>query len=127
LVFAKYDKVQYQKQLRLLETLKQSGSMTEYHTQFEKLAHAVLLYNPSYDHVYFVNRFLTGLKEEIRAPIALHRPQDVDTASALALLQEEELNAAKNKPFGRGFTKGVGRVVTDKVAVGVAEKQATKG
>jgi hypothetical protein len=100
LVFAKYDKDQYQKQLRLLETLKQTGFVTEYHAQFEKLAHAVLLYNPSYDHVYFVTRFLTGFKEEIHAPIALHRPHDVDTASALALLQEEELNAARTKPFG---------------------------
>jgi hypothetical protein len=64
------------------------------------------MYNPSYDHVYFVTRFLAGLKEEIWAPIALHRPRDVDTASALALLQEEELMSSRSKPFGWGFTKG---------------------
>jgi hypothetical protein len=52
---------------------------------------------------------LAGLKEEIRAPIALHRPKDVDTASALALLQEEELAITKVKPVGRGFTKGFDR------------------
>jgi hypothetical protein len=93
--------------LKALETLRQTGSVTYYQAQFEKLAHDILLYNPTYDHVYFVTRFLTGLKEEIRAPVALHRPRDVDTACALALLQEEELNALKQKTFGRGFTKGL--------------------
>lgn len=51
-----------------------------------------------------------GLKEEIRSAIALHRPADVDSASALALLQEEELeNAKKNtvKPWKQvGDAKG---------------------
>jgi hypothetical protein len=60
-----------------------------------------------------VVRFLNGLKDEIRAPIALHRPKDVDTASALALLQEEELEARKRgyplnkdsaKPNSKGFS-----------------------
>lgn len=86
--------------------LKQTGSVADYHSQFEKLAHGILLYNTVYDDVYFVTKFLAGLKEEIRAPIALHRPRDVDTASALVLLQEEELALTKIKPVGRGFTKG---------------------
>lgn len=107
LVFAKFDKDQYQNQLCQLESLKQSGSVQECYEQFEKLAHGVLLYNPMYDDVYFVTRFLTGLKEEIRAAITLHRPQDVDTASALALLQEEELANSKTRFLGRGFTKNL--------------------
>lgn len=94
--------------------LRQSGTVAEYHAQFEKLAHGVLLYNPSYDHVYFVTRFLTGLKEEIRTAIALHRPRDVDTASALAMLQEEELNAAKPKYWGKTYNKGQERPVLAK-------------
>ena len=125
LVFAKYDKDQYQRQLKALETLRQTGSVAEYQAQFEKLAHGILLYNPSYDHVYFVTRFLSGLKEEIRASIALHRPCDVDTASALALLQEEELNAAKNKPFWRPFPKVADKVL-DKVGMGGMERPAVK-
>jgi len=123
LVFAKYDKDQYQKHLRKLEQLKQTGTVTEYQAQFEQLAHGVLLYNPSYDHVYFVTRFLAGLKEEIRAPIALHRPRDVDTASALAMLQEEELNAVKIKNLGRGFYKAGSRETMEK---GGADKMGLK-
>jgi hypothetical protein len=38
-----------------------------------------------------------GLQEEIRSAIALHRPSNVQTASALALLQEEELNLCKKR------------------------------
>ena len=124
-MFAKYDKDQYQRQLKALETLRQIGSVADYQAQFEKLAHGILLYNPSYDHVYFVTRFLLGLKEEIRASIALHRPRDVDTASALALLQEEELNAAKNKPFWRPFPKGADKVLNKVGKVGM-ERPAVK-
>jgi hypothetical protein len=69
---------------------------------------------------------LTGLKEEIREPVALHRPRDVDTACALALLQEEELNASKQKTFGWGFTKGLERVLTDKVGINTGDKQLMK-
>lgn len=35
------------------------------------------------------NRFIDGLKDDIRAVVIVHRPQDLDTASSLALLQEE--------------------------------------
>lgn len=79
--------------------MKQIGSVADHQAQFEKLAHGILLYNPAYDGVYFVTLFLASLKEEIRAAIALHRPRDVDNASTLALLQEEELSATKPKTF----------------------------
>lgn len=90
--------------------------MQEYFEQFKKLAHWILLYNPTYGDVYFVTRFLAGLKEEIRAAITLHRPQDVDTTSTLARLQEEELMNSKNSSLGRGFTKNLDRAVHTKPA-----------
>jgi len=80
-----------------LDSLQQTGSMAEYQKKFEQLSHGILLYNESYDDTYFVTRFVAGLKEEIRAAIALHRPADVDSASALAILQEEELELSKKK------------------------------
>lgn len=46
-----------------------------------------------------------GLKEEIRSVIALHRPRDVDMASALALLQEEELLLTNSRSHGRDYSK----------------------
>ena len=70
---------------------RQTGSVTEYLELFEQLSHGILHYNSSYDNTYFMVRFLGGLKEEIRMAISLHQPKDVQMASTLALLQEEEL------------------------------------
>jgi len=91
----RFDLDQYQTFLRQLDSLKQTGSMTEYYEQFEHLSHSILLYNSSYDDTYFVTRFLGGLRDDIRSIIALHRPSSVDTAIALAILQEEELAKSK--------------------------------
>jgi hypothetical protein len=96
-VFQCFDKDQYKIHLRQLDTLHQDRSVPEHLQCFEELSHGILLYNPTYDDTYFVTRFLGGLKEEIRAPIALHQPKDVAAASALALLQEEEIEKARKK------------------------------
>ena len=93
----KYDKDQYSLMLRQLDALKQSGSVIVYQHRFEELAHGIILYNPAFDDTYLVTRFLGGLREEIRSAITLHRPKDVNTTSALALLQEEELENALKK------------------------------
>jgi hypothetical protein len=83
--------------LRQLDALKQTSLVTDYQHHFEELAHGIILYNPAFDDTYLVTYFLEGLKEEIRAAITLHRPKDVDIASALALLQEEELENSRKK------------------------------
>ena len=106
--------------------LKQTRTVAEYTTQFQALQFAVTMHNPNYDDMFFTPHYIRGLKEEIRAPIALHRPRDVETVSALALLQEEELSAAKHKPFGRGFTKGFARATTEKVGAGAGDKLEAK-
>lgn len=77
LVFAKFDKYQYQLQLRQLDSLKQTGFVSDYQHKFEELAHGILLHNPTFDDTYLVMRFLGGLKEDIRAAITLHRPKEV--------------------------------------------------
>jgi len=94
-VINRFDKNQYQLLLKKFDALKQTGSVDDYQAEFEKLAQGILLYNSNYDDTYFVTRFVAGLKEEIRVVITLHQPKDVDTASALALLQEEELSRGK--------------------------------
>lgn len=45
------------------------------------------------------------MKEEICAPITLHHPTTVDAASSLALLQEEELQSNKKRPWGKSDGK----------------------
>ena len=96
-VCAHFDKDQYPLHMKQLENMKQTGSVADYEAKFDQLAHSILMCNPAYDDVYFVTNFLGGLKEEIRAPITLHRPPNLETASTLALLQEAELNLARPK------------------------------
>jgi hypothetical protein len=82
-VCGRFDHDQYQLHMKQLDNLRQTTSVAEYHAKFEQLAHSVMLYNPSYDDTFLVVRFLSGLKDEISAPIALHHPKDVDTARPL--------------------------------------------
>ncbi|CAD6218673.1 unnamed protein product [Miscanthus lutarioriparius] len=109
LVLAKFDKDQYQILLRQLDSLKQTASVMEYHAEFEKLVHGVLLYTPAIDDTFFVTWFINGLHDDIRSPILLHRPGEIDTSSALALIQEQELDQGRTKSSGRDFTRGVAR------------------
>jgi hypothetical protein len=95
--------------MRQLDTLRQTSTVSDYHTKFEQLAHNIMLYNPNYDDTFFVVRFLGGLKDEIRALIALHRRKDVDTANALALMQEEEIESERRSTYPRADHKESGK------------------
>jgi hypothetical protein len=46
--------------------------------------------------------------------------------SAMALLQDEELNIGKHKTLGRVFTKGIDRGMTNKNTIADAEKGKNK-
>jgi hypothetical protein len=70
----RFDRNQYQLVMRQLDNLRQTSSVQEYHIRFEQLAHQLLLYNAQYDDVYFVTRFMGGLKEEICAPCRMDLP-----------------------------------------------------
>jgi hypothetical protein len=72
--------------MKQLESLRQTSSVVDYQARFEQFAHSIFLYSPSYDDVYFVTWFLGDLKEDIMAPIILHRPPNLETAGTLALL-----------------------------------------
>jgi hypothetical protein len=82
----------------------------EYHAEFKKLAHGLLLYNPAIDDTIFITRFIGGLRDDIRSALLLHKPGDVDTTSALALIQEQELEQSCKQPSGRDFTREAPRV-----------------
>ena len=73
MVLAKFDKDRYQVLLRQLDALKQTSSVLEYYTEFEKLAHGILLYNPVIDDTILVTQFISGVREDIRSAILLHR------------------------------------------------------
>jgi hypothetical protein len=70
------------------------------------------MYNLASDDTFFVTQFVGGLHEDIRSPILLHRPCDVDTASTLAMIQEQELEqtSSSRRDFTRVSSKGAAHV-----------------
>lgn len=96
-----FSRDKYQRYRRQLRLLKQTGSVQDYTDQFLHIRHNLWLYNPTLDETFFVHEYLEGLQHSIRAAIWLHRPQDVDTASCLALMQEEEMEFSKGRNYNR--------------------------
>ena len=77
--------------------IKQTGSVSEYIELFDKLVHQLLTHDPYFNPSVITSRFVDGLKIEIKSVVLVHRPKDLDTASCLALLQEEVLVGFSSK------------------------------
>lgn len=104
-----FDHGQYQMLYRQVFRLKQNGTVGEYVEKFNTLRHHMIAYKPDLDPTFFVTRFIEGLASPIRAVVMIHRPEELDTAVSLALLQEEiEDDAPRNfsKPnTSRSFSR----------------------
>jgi hypothetical protein len=96
--FGKNKQASYRYQLHVLL---QTGSVSEYWDKFSRLRHQLLLYNPYLDEGHFIDEFIVCLKEEIRASIWLHRPQELETLHLLALMQEEEVAPSKKRLYSK--------------------------
>jgi hypothetical protein len=95
MVHDKFGKNRYMHYRRQMRALRQVGTVSEYIEKFEILKNQLLLYNPALDESFFVDEFLNGLQDDLRSAIHLHCPPDLDTASLLALMQEEDMATSK--------------------------------
>lgn len=75
---------------RMLEllTLKQTGTVLEYKTHFEKLVYHIKLYDKATSEIFLVTQFMLGLKQEIKMGVEVMFPQTVSMAAQLALKHE---------------------------------------
>lgn len=71
--------------------IKRIGSVAEYIEQLDNLIHQLLAHDSTMSPSLVTAKFLDGLKEEIKSVVTIQRPQDIDSASSLALLQEDVL------------------------------------
>ncbi|KAK1627678.1 hypothetical protein QYE76_001993 [Lolium multiflorum] len=101
LVHDKFGKNKYMQYRRQMRALRQIGTVAEYIDKFEILRNQLLLYNPALDEAFFVDEFMHGLRDDIRIAIHLHCPKDLDSASLLALMQEEDMDSLKKKSPSR--------------------------
>lgn len=90
--------------MRHLLNIRQTHDVLEYANRFEQAKHRVLVHNRDIDEVFFVQKFLNGLRYNISNAITLHKPRTVDAALSLALMQEELLEASQ-KMYQPKFTK----------------------
>jgi len=81
--------------------IKQTGSVSEYIELFDELVHQLLAHDPYFNPSVITSRFDDGLKNEIKSVVLVHRPKDLDTASSLAMLQEEVLVGFSSKDVKR--------------------------
>lgn len=89
----------YENHQAQLFKLKQTGTVSEYQTQFEKLGNRVL----GLPSDALLNCFISGLSPEIRNEIAIQRPFTITQAIGLAKLIEAKVKDAKPK-YPRPFT-----------------------
>lgn len=85
----RFEKDQHNQLLRQFFRIKQHDGVAEYIEKFDNIVHQILAHDPKFSVATITNRFVDGLKDEMRAIVLIHRPENLDTASSIALLQEE--------------------------------------
>lgn len=93
----KYGRDLYQNDMKDLLSIRQTSDVLEYANRFDLAKHKVLVHNKDMGEVFFVQKFLDGLKYNISNVISLHRPRIVDVALSLALMQEEIVEASTKR------------------------------
>uniref|UniRef100_A0ACD5TPA9 Uncharacterized protein n=1 Tax=Avena sativa TaxID=4498 RepID=A0ACD5TPA9_AVESA len=91
--FGSDDHIKFLKQFL---SLKQRGTVEEYHVEFEKLSYLISMQNPHYDEQFFVAHFIKGLKADIRTAVEVQVPGTVERAILLAIVQQEVLAGTKS-------------------------------
>lgn len=89
LICTRFGRDRHQLLIRQFYAIKQTSSVAEYIERFEVVMNHLISYSEDTHPFYFLTRFVEGLRADIRAVVLVQRPQDLDTACSLALLQEE--------------------------------------
>ncbi|KAK3135672.1 hypothetical protein QOZ80_5BG0422000 [Eleusine coracana subsp. coracana] len=97
LIHDRFGKEQHESLIRQLFHIKQTGTIADYVESFSALVDQLAAYEPTADPLYYTMRFVDGLKEDIKSVVMVQRPSDLDTACALAIVQEEALESRRKE------------------------------
>jgi hypothetical protein len=97
LIHERFGREQHESLIRQLFHIRQNGSVSEYVEQFAALADELAAYESRTDPLYYTMRFIDGLKHDIKSVIMVQRPTSLDSACALALVQEEALDSTRRR------------------------------
>lgn len=113
MILDRFGKEHHELLIRQLFHIKQLSSESEYIEKFSELVDQLTTYESHTDPLYYTMRFIDGLKNEFKSAVLIQRPQDLDTACILALLQEEVSENDKRRDGRRAdsfqSSKSVGR------------------
>lgn len=101
LVCLRFTKARQEVLIRQWFHLIQDSSVSDYVVKFDGIMHQLLAYKSALPLNYFVTKFVEGLKPVIRSSVLMQKPQDLDSACSLALLQEEILEGDQSSQYKR--------------------------
>jgi hypothetical protein len=91
----RFGKDEHEVFIRHLFRISQTTTIKEYVDQFSALVDNLVSYGRHVDPLYFVQRFVDGLRDDTRVAVIVQRSLSLDTACVLVLLQEEVTTPAK--------------------------------
>lgn len=98
----RFDRDQHESLIRKLFHVKQTSTVLEYIERFSDLVDQLIAYSTATDPLYYTIGFIDGLRSELKAMIRVSRPQNLNAAVAMALVQEEVGGPSSFRMPGRG-------------------------
>lgn len=97
----RFDRDQHESLIRQMFQIKQTTTVQDYVDRFTKLLDQLKAYNASTEPLFYTQRFIDGLKPELKAIILVVKPQSLDAAISMALAQEEAAAALPARAASR--------------------------
>lgn len=94
-VCEKFSRREFEQLLRQFSRLRQTGTVAEYAAQFTVAMNNLIAHHSSWDPLYFVTKFVDGLRSDIRVVVMVQQPRNLESVVALAGLQEEAMELTK--------------------------------
>lgn len=88
-VHGRFGREQHELLIHKLFHIRQTSTVQDYVDRFSELVDVLVTYEHTTDPIYYTMHFIDGLRDDSKSDILVQRPGDLDTACALALLQEE--------------------------------------
>jgi hypothetical protein len=98
MLLERFGRDQHEHLIRQLFCIKQTTTIAAYIEQFSGLVDQLHAYQTTTDPLFYTMRFIDGLKDHIKSSLLFQRPSNLDTACALAQLQEEVSEPARWEP-----------------------------
>jgi hypothetical protein len=81
--------------------IRQTGTVALYVEEFSALVDQLVAYEATANPLYYAMHFIDGLQDDNRSMVMIQRPSNMDSACALAHVQEEALESGQKTVYKR--------------------------